>query len=114
LKVRCFAHVADVVRGILDLMACPAAVGRVFNLGSDQGVTIRELAERVVGVVDPSVPIEHIAYAKAYAPGFEDIRHRVPDLSRIRAAVGYRPRFTLDDIIREVVGWKRERLAQPS
>jgi UDP-glucose 4-epimerase len=114
LQVRCFGHVADVVRGILDLMACPEAMGRVFNLGSDQGVTIRQLAERVVRVVDPSVPIEHIAYAKAYAPGFEDIRHRVPDLSRIREAVGYRPRFDLDDIIREVVGWKGQQLAHPS
>src|SRR5438309_1784578 len=73
-QVRCFAHVADIVRGILDLMNCPAAAGQVFNLGSDEAVTIRELAERVAALVDPKLPIEHIPYAQAYAPGFEDIR----------------------------------------
>jgi UDP-glucose 4-epimerase len=106
-QVRCFAHVADVVRGMLDLMACPAAVGRAFNLGSDEPVTIRALAERVAGLIDPELAIEHIPYARAYAPGFEDIRCRVPDLTRIRATIGYRPRYGLDDIIREVVVWKQ-------
>jgi UDP-glucose 4-epimerase len=107
-QVRCFAHVADVVRGVLDLMACPAAAGRVFNLGSDQPVTIRELAEAVAGAVDPGLAIEHIPYAQAYAPGFEDIRCRVPDLTRVRNTVGYRPRLTLEDVVREVVAWKRD------
>ena len=88
-------------------MACPAAFGRVFNLGSDQPVSIRGLAERVVQLVNPELAIEHVPYADAYAPGFEDIRYRVPDLARIRAAIGYQPRHTLDDIIAEVVAWRR-------
>lgn len=107
LQVRCFAHVADVVRGMIDLMACPQAVGRVFNLGSDQAVSIRELAERIARLVGPELAIEHIPYERAYAPGFEDIRHRVPDLTRIRETIGYRPRHGLDDIIGEVIAWKR-------
>jgi UDP-glucose 4-epimerase len=107
LQVRCFAHVADVVRGLIDLMASSQAVGRVFNLGSDQAVSIRELAERIARLVDPGLAIEHIPYAEAYAPGFEDIRHRVPDLTRIRETIGYRPRHCLDDIIGEVIAWKR-------
>src|SRR5262249_48600045 len=107
-QVRCFAHVADVVRGVLDLMASPKAVGRVFNLGSDQPVTIRALAEAVAQVVDPNLSIEYIPYEPAYSAGFEDIRCRVPDLTRIRTAIGYRPRHNLDDIIREVVAWRRE------
>jgi UDP-glucose 4-epimerase len=105
-QVRCFAHVADVVRGMQELMACPQAVGRVFNLGSDEPVTIRALAEAVARVVDPTLGIQHIPYAQAYAAGFEDIRCRVPDLTRIRQTIGYRPHYTLDDVIREVVAWK--------
>lgn len=106
-QVRCFAHVADVVRGVLGLMACPEAVGRVFNLGSEEPVTIRALAEAVVRVVDPGVAIEHIPYAQAYAPSFEDIRCRVPDLTRVRRTIGYEPRHGLEDVVREVVAWRR-------
>jgi UDP-glucose 4-epimerase len=107
-QVRCFAHVADIVRAVLDLMDCPAAVGRVFNLGSDESVTIRGLAEKVASVVDPDLLIEHVPYTTAYAAGFEDIQCRVPDLTRIRQTIDYRPRFRLDNIVREVVAWKRD------
>jgi len=112
-QVRCFGHVADIVRGVLDLVACPAAAGQVFNLGSDEAVTIRDLAERVASLVDGNLVIEHLPYAQAYAPGFEDIRARVPDLTRIRDTIGYRPRHRLDDILREVITWKREQCSQP-
>jgi UDP-glucose 4-epimerase len=107
-QVRCFAHVADIVRAVLDLMDCPAAVGRVFNLGSDESVTIRGLAEKIASVVDPDLLIEHVPYTTAYAAGFEDIQCRVPDLTRIRQTIDYRPRFRLDNIVREVVAWKRD------
>lgn len=106
-QVRCFGHVSDVVRGMTDLMACPQAAGRVFNLGSDEPVSVRELAERVVRRLDPSLVIEHIPYATAYAPDFEDIRYRVPDLGRIHEAIGYRPRYDLDAIIDDILTWKR-------
>ncbi len=112
-QTRCFGHVADVVRGILGLMACPAAAGKVFNLGSEEAVSIGALAKRVARLVDPSLVIEHIPYAQAYAPGFEDIRSRVPDLTRIRQTIGYEPQYQLDDILREVIAWKRELLSQP-
>jgi UDP-glucose 4-epimerase len=106
-QVRCFGHVADVVGGILDLMRCPSAAGRVYNLGNDAPVTIRGLAERVVAQVHPGLPIHHVPYEKAFGPDFEDIRHRVPDLTRIKQTIGYRPRHTLDDIIRDVIAEKR-------
>ncbi len=105
-QVRCFAHVADVVDAIVKLMACPAANGRVFNLGSDTSVTIRELAEAVVRLVNPAAAIEHVSYEKAFPAGFEDIRHRVPDLTRVRQTIDYRPRYGLEDIIRDVLAWK--------
>lgn len=105
-QVRCFSHVADVVDAVLKLMTCPAAYGRVFNMGNDVPVSIRELAETVVRLVNPSAAIEHVPYEQAFPPGFEDIRCRVPDLTRVRQAIGYRPRYTLEDIVREVLAWK--------
>src|SRR5262249_51479769 len=105
-QVRCFGHVVDVVRGIMELMACPGARGLVFNLGSDEPVTIRALAERVVRLINPETLIDHLPYAEAYAPGFEDIRARVPDLSRIRTMISYQPQYTLDDVLREIIDWR--------
>ena len=91
----------------MGLMQTPAAHGRVFNLGSDVPVTIRALAELVVSLIDPTIPIEHVSYERAFDASFEDIRCRVPDLTRVRQMVDYRPRFTLEDIVREVIACKR-------
>jgi UDP-glucose 4-epimerase len=107
-QVRCFGHVADVVDAVLKLMNCPAAYGRVFNIGNDVPVSIRELAETVVRLVNPSAAIEHVPYEQVFPPGFEDIRCRVPDLTRVRQAIGYRPRYTLEDIVRDVLTWKSD------
>jgi UDP-glucose 4-epimerase len=107
-QVRCFGHVYDVVRGILGLMSCPEAVGRVYNLGNDEPVSIRQLAERVIQAVNPGLAIKHIPYSQVFSAEFEDIRRRIPDLTRIRTTTGYRPRYTLDDIIRDVVAWKQQ------
>jgi UDP-glucose 4-epimerase len=106
-QVRCFGHVADVVRAVLDLMQTPAALGRVFNVGSDQPISILELANRVIAVVNPALAVQFQSYAEAYSPDFEDVRSRVPDLGRLRATIDYRPRYSLDDVIGEVVAWKR-------
>jgi UDP-glucose 4-epimerase len=106
-QIRCFAHVRDVVEAVLKLMACPAARGRVFNLGSDVPVSIRELAEMVVRLVDPALAIEHVSYERAFTPGFEDIRCRIPDLTRVRETIDYLPRHGLEDILREVLAWKK-------
>jgi UDP-glucose 4-epimerase len=105
---RCFAHVSDVVRMILALVACPAATGEVFNVGSDQPVSILELARRVIAIVNPPLPVELISYAAAYGADFEDCRRRVPDLTKMRSLTGLQCRYSLDDVIREVAAWKRE------
>lgn len=106
---RCFAHVSDVVRTVLALMECSAAVGNVCNIGSDQPVSILELAEHVIAAVDPSLSVEFISYAKAYSEDFEDCRRRVPDLSKMRKLTGLVAQYGLDDIIREIVNWKQGR-----
>jgi UDP-glucose 4-epimerase len=97
------------VQAVLDLMETPAALGRVFNVGSDRPVSILELAQRVVRAVDPRLKIGFQSYAEAYSPDFEDVRSRVPDLTRLRETIDYKPRHSLDDAIREVVDWKRAR-----
>ncbi len=107
-QVRCFAHVADVVEDVLRLMDTPAARGRVFNLGGDVPVTIRELADTVVRLVDPKLAIEHIPFESAFTPGFEEIAVRIPDLRRMRETIGARPGRRLEDIVREVIAWKRD------
>ena len=106
-QVRCFAHVSDVVAAVLALMQTPAAAGRVFNIGSDQPVTILDLARRVIELAGSKSPIEFQTYARAYDADFEDIRHRVPDLSRVRQTIGYERKYDLDAIVRDVIAWKR-------
>lgn len=101
-QVRCFAHVDDVVEGVVRLIETPAAAGRVYNIGSDQPVSILELAQRVIARVNPQATIEFQSYSAAYDESFEDIRRRVPDLTRVRSAIGYRTTRGLDEIIDSV------------
>lgn len=112
-QVRCFAHVSEVVDCVIDLMETPAASGRVFNIGGDEPISIRELAERVVEKIEPSVAIEYLPYSEAYGSDFEDVRRRVPDLTRLKDTIGRAPSMSLDEILEDVVRWKRvERAAK--
>jgi UDP-glucose 4-epimerase len=106
-QVRCFAHVREVVDCIIRLMETPEAVGRVFNIGSDQPVAIRELAEAVTKRIDPQVPIEYLPYSEAYGEDFEDVRRRVPDLTRLVETIGLKPSMPLDEILDDIIRWKR-------
>ncbi|HYN88619.1 MAG TPA: GDP-mannose 4,6-dehydratase [Ardenticatenaceae bacterium] len=104
---RCFGYVGDVVRAVIGLMETPEAVDQVFNIGNDQEITINELAERVKEVTGSHSPITHIPYEEAYAEGFEDMRRRVPDLSKIGRLLGYEPDVGIDEIIARVVEFQR-------
>jgi UDP-glucose 4-epimerase len=106
-QVRCFAHVTDVVRAIITLVQTPSAAGGVFNIGSDQPVSIAELAQRVIAAVDPRLDIEYQSYQAAYSDDFEDVRRRVPDLSKLRRTIDFEARIDLDQIIAEVIAWQR-------
>lgn len=101
---RCFAHVSDVVGAVIALMQTPASFGRIYNIGADTPVSILEMAQRVISILGSGSSIEFQSYSQAYDDEFEDIRRRVPDLSRLKSAIGYAPTLTLDDIIRDV--WK--------
>jgi UDP-glucose 4-epimerase len=106
-QLRCFAHVSDVVAAVLALMATDTATGRVFNIGSDQPVSILDLARHVIAVAGSSSRVEFQTYRAAYDEDFEDVRRRVPDLSRLRATIAFQPRFGLDGIISETINWRR-------
>lgn len=107
-QVRCFAHVSEVVDSVIRLMETPGAEGKVFNIGSDQPVSIRQLAEEVTHRVKSTAPIEYIPYSDAYGDDFEDVRRRVPDLTRLMQTIGTKPRMTLGEILDDVIRWKRE------
>jgi UDP-glucose 4-epimerase len=96
---RCFGWVGDVVRAMIALVKNPNAPGKVFNLGSDEEISILGLAERVKRVTGSESRIQLVPYHEAYEPGFEDMARRVPDLSRIGQLIGYRPTKTLDEIL---------------
>lgn len=102
-QTRCFAHVADVVEALVRLMRREDSFGEVFNVGSDQEVTINRLAEVVKEITGSSSPIVHVPYEEAYAEGFEDMERRVPDVSKLEAAVGFRPTMSLERIVADVV-----------
>jgi UDP-glucose 4-epimerase len=99
---RCFTYVDNVVDALVKLAECKKAIGQVFNIGSNEEVTINQLARRVKELVNPGAEIIHVPYDQAYEAGFEDMRRRVPDITKISDAVGFKPTFTLDDIIRLV------------
>jgi UDP-glucose 4-epimerase len=104
---RSFTYVGDVVDALIGLAREPRAVGEVFNIGSRNEVTIRELAERVKQLAESDSVIQYVPYDQAYEAGFEDMPRRVPDLSKIGALIGYEPKLGLDDIIRSVVEYAR-------
>jgi UDP-glucose 4-epimerase len=110
---RCFAHVRDVVEALVRLLATPAAVGEVFNVGADEEVTIERLAELVRAAAGSSSPIRHLSYEEAYARGFEDMPRRVPDVAKLERTIGFRPRTSLAEIVADVLADSRQRLATP-
>jgi len=105
---RSFTYVGDVVDALIALASEPRAVGEVFNVGNTGEVTIRGLAERVKGLTNSDSPIQYVPYDQAYELGFEDMPRRVPDISKIRALVGYEPTVGLDEILSRVIEYFRQ------
>ena len=112
---RCFMHVEDAVKAILALADSPDAIGNVFNVGSTIETSIIDLARNVLMVVDgkdeppphDDPRISYIPYEQAYAKGFEDMRRRVPDISKIKDYTGWTPGKSLREILEDVVAEKR-------
>ena len=100
---RCFCHVKDVVRALLLLIGNEKAIGNIYNIGSQELVSISELAQRVIARSGSSSTIEYIPYEKAYAKGFEDMRRRRPNTTALHKLTGWQVEHTLDDILDDVV-----------
>lgn len=108
---RCFCHVHDVIESLVRMLGTDPAVtgGQVYNIGTDHEVTIRALAEKVVELTGSSAEIDTVPYEKAYGAGFEDMQRRRPDISKLEAAIGYRPTTPLETIIGDIVAERKAR-----
>ncbi|MCX7599754.1 MAG: GDP-mannose 4,6-dehydratase [Armatimonadetes bacterium] len=102
-QVRCFCHVSDAVRAVAELLQSPDHFGQSFNIGSDEPTTILDLAHKVLEITGSPSPIEFVPLEQAYGVGIVDIEYRVPDISKLVAATGWRPTRTLADIISDIV-----------
>lgn len=105
---RAFTHVSDVVGALLKLIVEPGALGQVINIGNTEEVTIQHLAERVRALSGSHSSITLVPYDEAYESGFEDMPRRVPDLTKVTALIGYRPKHNLDDILVQVIDYFRK------
>jgi UDP-glucose 4-epimerase len=106
---RCFGYVGDVVGALVKLMDHSDSVGQVFNIGSNQEISILELAQRVKDLTQSDSDIVFIPYDEAYEEGFEDMPRRVPDISKISSLVGFRPEMSLDGILKTVIDYQSGR-----
>ena len=106
---RVFAHVKDAVDGVLKIFFDDRAEGQAFNIGGEEEVTISELAERVVRVTGSSSRIEYVSYEDAYPAGFEETMRRVPDTTKLRTLTGWKPNYTLDEIIKDIENYFRSK-----
>lgn len=102
-QTRCFGYVGDVVAGVIALMNCPEAAGSVYNIGSQEEVTIERLAEMVIAATGSKSPKQFISYEQAFGKPSDDMRRRVPNLDRIRRTVGFAPKVKLAEILDIVI-----------
>lgn len=108
-QTRCFSWVGDVVQALVQLIRHPAAIGEIINVGSDEEVRVLDVAHLVKRITRSPSEIVLIPYDSAYGDGFEDMSRRVPDLTKIRSLIGYRPTMTLPQIIAQVVAYYKEK-----
>jgi UDP-glucose 4-epimerase len=106
---RCFCDVRDVVEAVYGLALHSEAPGKLFNIGSSEEISIMDLAKTVKRLSQSASDIALVPYSEAYPPGFEDMQRRMPDASRIFQLLGWKPRFTLEQILQSVLEFERER-----
>jgi UDP-glucose 4-epimerase len=101
---RVFCHVEDAVRAVITLSETDSTIGDYFNVGGVGETTIKELATKVIERTESTSTTRFIPYSDAYPAGFEDMQRRVPDISKIKNAIGWEPQHSLDSIIDSVAG----------
>jgi len=108
-QTRSFAYVSDVVNGIITLAGHPGAVGEIFNLGGEHEITISDLAKKIRRLTKSNSEIVCLSYEEVYGEAFEDMRHRVPDTTKIRNLIGYVPKVGLDDALKKTIEYHRNK-----
>lgn len=104
---RCFLHVKDVVNALTKLADNPNSCGQVFNIGSQEEITIEALAKKVIEITGSRSKVVYIPYDEAYEEGFEDMERRIPDISKINNLIGFVPTMDLNGIIKDVVNYTK-------
>jgi UDP-glucose 4-epimerase len=107
-QTRCFCHVSDTISALASLMD-DGSSGEIYNVGSEERISIQGLAERVIALTGSSSEIEYVSYDDVYGIGIEDMLHRIPSTAKIGAAVGWSPERTLEDILSGVLEFERAR-----
>jgi len=107
-QTRCFLHVKDVIKTLIKLMNNKDAVGRVFNIGSQEEISIENLAKKITEIAKSKSKLVYISYEKAYEEGFEDMQRRVPDTAKVNKLVGFKPTIDLEGIIKSVIGYYKK------
>ena len=110
---RCFCNIADVIAALRKLIDCPAAVGEVINVGSDESITIDDLAAKVIALTGAASSVVHISYEQAYGRPFDDMLVRVPDLTKIKRLIGYRPTYNLQQTLVQIIEHEKSHPASP-
>ncbi len=107
---RCFCNVADVVDALLKLIDCDAAVGQVINIGTTESISIEGLADKVIGMTGSKSTKSFLTYEEAYGRPFDDMLMRMPDLSKVKKLIGYEPKRTLDETLRQIIDHEKTRI----
>ena len=111
-QTRCFCHVDDVVRGLVDLMALgEPAYGEVFNIGSQEEISMLALADRVRELTRSESAVQLVPYDEAYEAGFEDMPRRYPDIEKVGRAIGWAATRGLEEILADVIGFQQTEVA---
>lgn len=106
-QTRAFMDVADTTRAVIQLMESEETRGEVYNIGSDERISIKELAQRIIEKTESDSEIAFIPYEEAFEEGFEDMRHRLPDTTKLKETLGFEREYDLDDILDRIIGYFR-------
>lgn len=108
-QTRCFCHVQDTIKALAGLMDHGGS-GEIYNVGSQERISINDLARRIIEVTSASSALAYVAYEDVYGIGIEDMLHRIPSIEKTGAAIGWEPERTLDDILADIISFERGRV----
>ncbi len=109
-QTRCFLHVDDAVDALINLMEHPKAIGDVFNVGSQEEISIEDLSKKVIQMTGSASQVTYVPYHEAYEDGFEEMHRRVPDITKVKNLIGFSPTINLEGILRDVIKFHEKKV----